>query len=184
MGITEILFIGIGLAMDAFAVSVSGGLSMKKIRAVNVLKIALCFGLFQAVMPTIGWLAAGSFAYYIELCDGWIALILLGYIGAKMIYESLKGGEDCELKDITKLKTLLPLGVATSIDALVVGVTFVTSYRGAEILMPVSVIGITTFLISAVGVAFGKKFGELLGSKAEIAGGTILILIGIKIFLS
>lgn len=183
MGITEILFIGIGLSMDAFAVSVSGGLTMRKIYAKNVIKIALCFGLFQAIMPTIGWLAASSFEKYIRIYDGWIALILLGYIGVKMIYESIKGEENTD-KDISKLKILIPLGIATSIDALVVGVTFVSSYIGWAIIEPVSLIGMTTFLISAVGVTFGKKFGEMLGSRAEIAGGIILIAIGIKIFLS
>lgn len=182
MTLTEIIFIGIGLSMDAFAVSVSGGLTMKKVTAVNVLKIALCFGIFQAAMPLIGWFAASAFEKYIERYDGWVALILLGYIGGKMVYEGIfKKDEDFD-KDITQLSTLLLLGIATSIDALMVGVTFVSSYSGAQIIPPVSIIGLTTFLISSVGVIFGKKFGDLLGNKAEIAGGIILILIGLKIF--
>ena len=182
MSITEILFIGIGLSMDAFAVSISGGLAMKKIKISNVLKIALCFGLFQALMPLIGWLATGLFSKYIAMFDRWIALILLGYIGGKMIYEGINSHNEDDSRDITDTSSLLILGIATSIDALMVGVTFVTSFKGFEIFMPISLIGITTFLISATGVYFGKKFGDLLGNKAEIVGGIILILIGLKIF--
>lgn len=182
MSITEILFIGIGLSMDAFAVSISGGLTMKKIKISNVLKIALCFGLFQALMPLIGWLAAGLFSKYIAMFDRWIALILLGYIGGKMIYEGINSRSEDDSRDITDTSSLLILGIATSIDALMVGVTFVTSFKAFEIFMPISLIGITTFLISATGVYFGKKFGDLLGNKAEIVGGIILILIGLKIF--
>lgn len=183
MGILEVIFIGIGLSMDAFAVSVSSGLTMKKILLRNILKLSLCFGLFQAIMPLIGWLAACSFCKYIEMFDGWIALLLLGFIGGKMLYDGLKNDDDDNLNtDYTSLWSLLILGVATSIDALMVGVTFVTSYKGAEIIPPITIIGLTTFLLSASGVFLGKKFGDLLGSKAEIAGGIILILIGLKIF--
>ena len=182
MGILEVIFIGIGLSMDAFAVSVSSGLTMKKILLKNVLKLSLCFGIFQAIMPLIGWFAACSFCKYIEMFDGWIALILLGFIGSKMLYDGLKNDEEGPKADYTNLWSLLVLGVATSIDALMVGVTFVTHYKGAEIISPITLIGITTFLLSAAGVFLGKKFGEILGSKAEIAGGVILILIGLKIF--
>lgn len=181
MSIGETIFIGIGLSMDAFAVSVSSGMTMKKIKICDVLKIALCFGLFQAIMPLIGWFAACSFCKYIEMFDKWIALGLLGYIGIKMIYDGIKHDEDSE-HNITGLVSLIILGIATSIDALMVGVTFVTSFTAKNILMPVSIIGLTTFLISAVGVFFGKKFGDLLGAKAEICGGIILVLIGLKIF--
>ena len=182
MGILEVIFIGIGLSMDAFAVSVSSGLTMRKILLKNVLKLSLCFGIFQAIMPLIGWFAACSFCRYIEMFDGWIALALLGFIGGKMLYDGLKNDEETTNTDYTSLWSLLILGIATSIDALMVGVTFVTSYRGTEIILPITIIGLTTFLLSASGVYLGKKFGELLGSKAEIAGGIILILIGLKIF--
>ncbi len=183
MEILEIILIGIGLAMDAFAVSVSGGMLMKKIKIKNVLKIAFCFGFFQALMPTLGWLVAGRFENYIVQFDHWIALILLGFIGGKMIYESIADKDEEFDKDITNNLSLFILGIATSIDALMVGVTFVGTYSGFGIIEPVSIIGITTFLISFVGVFFGKKFGDLLGSKAELVGGIILVLIGIKIFV-
>lgn len=182
MGLIEVIFIGIGLSMDAFAVAVSSGLTMKKILLRNVLKLSLCFGLFQAIMPLIGWFAACSFCKYIEMFDGWIALILLGFIGGKMLYDGLKNDEESTDTDYTGLWSLLILGVATSIDALMVGVTFVTHYKGAEILLPITIIGLTTLLLSASGVYLGKKFGDLLGNKAEITGGIILILIGLKIF--
>lgn len=184
MSIIEIISIGIGLSMDAFAVSVSGGMNLKKVKISNALKVGLSFGIFQALMPFIGWFAAGSlFSSYIEKFDRWIALILLGYIGGKMLYDGIFKKEDDECIDINNLITLLVLGIATSIDALMVGVTFVTTYKGVGIVPPISIIGLTTFLISFFGVYFGKKFGDLLGNKSTIAGGIILILIGLKIFL-
>lgn len=183
MSIIEIIFIGIGLSMDAFAVSVSSCMSARKLKLYNTLKIALCFGIFQALMPFIGWVAAGSlFSKYIEKYDRWIALILLGYIGGKMLYDGIFKKEDEQCIDITNNITLLTLGIATSIDALMVGVTFVSVYKGFEIITPISIIGITTFLISFFGVHLGKKAGDVLGNKSTIAGGIILILIGLKIF--
>ena len=183
MSIVEIISIGIGLSMDAFAVSVSGGMNLKKVKASNALKVGLCFGIFQALMPFIGWFAAGSlFNRYIEKFDRWIALILLGYIGGKMLYDGIFKNDDDESIDINNNLTLLILGIATSIDALMVGVTFVTTYKGLAIIPPISIIGLTTFLISFFGVYFGKKSGDLLGNKSTIAGGIILIIIGIKIF--
>ena len=182
MGLIEVIFIGIGLSMDAFAVALSSGLTMKKTLLKNVLRLAFCFGLFQAIMPLIGWFAACSFCTYIEMFDGWIALILLGFIGSKMLYDGIKNEDEHNSTDYTSLCSLLILGVATSIDALMVGVTFVTNFKGTEIISPITIIGLTTFLLSAIGVVLGKKFGELLGSKAEIAGGLILIFIGLKIF--
>lgn len=183
MSIVEIISIGIGLSMDAFAVSVSGGMNLKKVKVYNALKVGLCFGVFQALMPLAGWFAAGSlFSSYIERFDRWIALILLGYIGGKMLYDGIFKKDDDECIDINNNITLLILGIATSIDALMVGVTFVSDFKGFEIVNPISVIGFTTFLISFFGVYFGKKSGDLLGNKSTIAGGIILILIGLKIF--
>lgn len=183
MSIIEIISIGIGLSMDAFAVSVSGGMNLKKVRVMNALKVGLCFGIFQALMPLTGWFAAGSlFSTYIEKFDRWIALILLGYIGGKMLYDGIFKKDDDESIDVNNNLTLLLLGVATSIDALMVGVTFVKDFKGFGIINPISIIGITTFLISFFGVYFGKKSGDLLGNKSTIAGGIILILIGLKIF--
>ncbi|MEE1043044.1 MAG: manganese efflux pump MntP family protein, partial [Clostridia bacterium] len=181
MDILEIIFIGIGLSMDAFAVAVSGCMSGRKIKLFDALKVGLCFGIFQALMPFIGWLAAGSlFNTYIEKYDRWIALILLGYIGGKMLYDGIFKDDDEACVDITNNFTLFVLGIATSIDALMVGVTFVSNFKGFEIINPVSIIGITTFLISLCGVYLGKKSGNFLGNKSTIAGGIILILIGLK----
>lgn len=183
MSLIEIIFIGIGLSMDAFAVSVSGCMNSKKIKFYNALKVGLCFGIFQALMPFIGWVAAGSlFSTYIERFDKWIALILLGYIGGKMLYDGIFKKDDDECIDITDNLTLLMLGVATSIDALMVGVTFVSTFKDFEIINPISIIGLTTFLISLCGVYLGKKFGNILGNKSTITGGIILILIALKIF--
>lgn len=183
MSIIEIIFIGIGLSMDAFAVSVSSCMNQKKFKISNVLKVGLCFGLFQALMPFIGWFASGSlFNTYIAKFDRWIALVLLGYIGGKMLYDGICKKETNECVDITNNFTLLILGIATSIDALMVGVTFVTNFIGFEIIKPISIIGITTFLISVSGVYLGKKTGDLLGNKSTVAGGIILLIIALKIF--
>lgn len=184
LNIIEIISIGIGLSMDAFAVSVCGGMNCKKLRIRNALKVGLCFGIFQALMPFIGWFAAGSlFSAYIEKYDNLVALILLGFIGVKMLYDGIFKKDDDECVNINNIGNLLLLGIATSIDALMVGVTFVSDFKGFEIINPISIIGITTFLISFMGVYLGKKSGDLLGNKSTIAGGVILILIGLKIFL-
>lgn len=183
MNIIEILSIAVGLSMDAFAVSICGGMNCKKTKIKNALKVGLCFGIFQALMPFIGWFAAGSlFSKYIEKFDEWIALILLCFIGGKMLYDGIFKQDDEDCININDFKTLLVLGIATSIDALMVGITFVTSYKSIEILTPLAIIGFTTFLISFFGVYFGKKSGDILGNKSTIAGGIILILIGLKIF--
>lgn len=183
MSLIEIISIAIGLSMDAFAVSICGGMNCKKLRLKNALKVGLCFGIFQALMPFIGWFAAGSlFSTYIEKFDRWIALILLGFIGGKMIYDGIFQKDDDGCVNINYTPSLIMLGVATSIDALMVGVTFVTDFKGFDIINPLSIIGITTLLISFSGVYLGKKSGDLLGNKSTIAGGIILILIGLKIF--
>lgn len=183
MSIVEILSIGIGLSMDAFAVSVSGGMNLKKVKIFNILKVGLCFGIFQALMPLMGWFAAGSlFSMYIEKFDRWIALLLLGFIGVKMLYSGIFKTDNDKNVNIANIFPLLLLGIATSIDALMVGVTFVSDFKGTEITAPLSIIGITTFFISCFGVYFGKKSGDLLGNKSTVAGGVILILIGFKIF--
>lgn len=183
MSIVEIISIGIGLSMDAFAVSVSNCMNQKKIKITNALKVGLCFGIFQALMPLVGWFAAGSlFNTYIEKFDKWIALILLGYIGGKMLYDGIFKKDKDECIDTNNNLTLLLLGIATSIDALMVGVTFVSDFKGLNIVNPISIIGLTTFLISCFGVYLGKKFGDILGNKSVIAGGIILLLIALKIF--
>lgn len=181
MGYPELLLIAVGLSMDAFAVAVCKGLAMPLANRKRAVVIALFFGGFQAVMPLLGWALGRQFERYITSVDHWIALVLLVVIGGKMILEAVRGadGDDCE--DGLDIRELLGLSVATSIDALAVGVTF--AFLQVQIVPAVSLIGVTTFLLSLLGVFVGRKFGGWLMKKAQIAGGVILILIGIKIFL-
>ena len=176
----EIIFIAIGLAMDAFAVSICKGLAIKKIKIRNSIIVGTYFGMFQAIMPLIGYMLGNSFRNFVTNIDHWIIFLLLGIIGIKMIVDSFE--ENNEKSDSSiELKTMLLLALATSIDALAVGITF--SFFKLNIFYVVSIIGIITFLLSAIGVKIGNKFGNKLQNKAEIFGGIILILIGIKILL-
>ncbi len=179
MGIIEIFLIGVGLAMDAFAVAVCKGLKMKKINIKQMSIIALFFGGFQAIMPLLGWLLGSSFKRYFESFGHWIAFGLLFIIGGKMIYDTFCCGE--EEKNSFDIKELFVMAIATSIDAFAVGVSF--ALFKINILSAVSVIGITTFVISALGVLIGCRFGEIFKNKATLLGGIILILIGFKILL-
>lgn len=183
MGITELILISIGLAMDAFAVSVCKGLKMRKLNYKQGCIIAGFFGVFQALMPLIGWAVGINFARYIDGIDHWVAFVLLTFIGIKMILESLKGeekeGEDFDMLDI---RELIILSLATSIDALAVGITLALM-PDIHIVTSVLIIGVITFGISFVGVVIGNKFGAKYQSKAEIVGGVILVLIGVKIVL-
>ncbi|MBU3804888.1 MAG: manganese efflux pump MntP family protein [Candidatus Cellulosilyticum pullistercoris] len=184
MGIIELILIAIGLSMDAFAVAVCKGLCMRKINYKHTLIIALFFGGFQAIMPLIGWVLGKQFEQYITSVDHWIAFGLLVLIGGKMIWEVFKGEEEeaaCSYVEKLDLKELFILAIATSIDALAVGITF--AFLKVNIWMPISLIGVTTFGLSMVGVIIGNKFGEKYKSKAELAGGIILILIGFRILL-
>lgn len=181
----EIFLIGVGLAMDAFAVSVCKGLAMQKVRKKDVFIIGIFFGGFQALMPFIGWLLGTRFEQYIVEFDHWLAFILLSLIGGKMIYEVIKG-DDGEFGDEKRdmpldLKELLVMAVATSIDALAVGITF--AFLSYPLVQSVAIIGITTFFLSVAGVFIGNIFGTKFKKKAELAGGVILILIGLKILL-
>ena len=182
MGLLELLLIALGLSMDAFAVSLCKGLGMSKLRLRNATVIALFFGGFQAAMPLLGWLLGKQFESYITSVDHWIAFGLLSLIGGKMIYEVLKK-DRCPVVsgDILRIKELFLLAVATSIDALAVGITF--AFLHVSIIPSVSLIGAITFVTSLAGVCIGHKFGSKLKSKAELAGGVVLILIGIKILL-
>ena len=184
MTFTEILLIGIGLSMDAFAVAISKGLSMQKINYKAGLIIALFFGVFQAGMPLIGYFAAIRFERYIIAADHWIAFGLLSFIGGKAIVEAIKeirSGEKKEESFRLRYGELVILAIATSVDALAVGISF--AFLSVQIWKSVSIIGVTTFLISFAGVCIGNRFGAKLKTKAEIAGGVILILIGLKILL-
>ncbi len=180
MGFIEIFLTGVGLSMDAFAVAVCKGLKMKRLNTAQTLIIALFFGGFQALMPVIGWLLGKSFEAYITAFDHWIAFLLLAFIGGKMIYDSFKSEkEDC--RDDFDIKELTVMAIATSIDALAVGITF--AFLKVDVLFAVLVIGITTFFLSAIGVIIGHRFGSVFKNKAELSGGIILILIGLKILL-
>lgn len=183
MGFFELFLIAVGLSMDAFAVSICKGLKMQRFNVRHAGVIALAFGGFQALMPVIGWFLGKQFESYITGIDHWIAFALLAVIGGKMAVESFKKEEEDSSKENEKLdiKELLVLAVATSIDALAVGITF--AFLQVSIVPAVSLIGVITFVLSAVGVFIGHKFGAKFKSKAELAGGIILILIGLKILL-
>lgn len=185
MTLLEIFLIGIGLSMDAFAVAICKGLAMpNKVDKKGALLIALYFGVFQAVMPTLGWLLGSQFARYVTRLAPWIAFILLAWIGGNMIRESLSKEErEEEETGSVSHKELLVLAVATSIDALAVGVTFSMLELAVSIAVAVILIGCTTFAISLAGVYVGNVFGAKYKSKAEFVGGAILILIGVKILL-
>lgn len=185
MGIIELLLISVGLAMDAFAVSVCKGLNMSKINYKNAGIIALFFGAFQGFMPLIGYFLGTRFQRYIQSIDHWIAFGLLVFIGGQMIFEVFKGEEEAldEDGDKLQLKQLFILAIATSIDALAVGITFALLDGGVGIITSVLMIGIVTFIISFMGVIIGNRFGNKYESKAQLAGGIILVLIGLKILL-
>lgn len=180
MGAIEILLIGIGLAMDAFAVSVCKGLAMKKMSWKKAILIGLYFGIFQAVMPVIGYFLGTTFERFITNVDHWVAFILLVGIGINMVKEAFDK-ESENRNDNVDVKTMLVLSIATSIDALAIGITF--ACLKIHIVMPVITIGLITFIISVIGVKIGNRFGDKYEKKAEIMGGVILILLGIKILL-
>ena len=185
MGIAELILLSVGLAMDAFAVSICKGLNMTKINYKHAGIIALFFGVFQAVMPLIGFGLGTRFAKYIESIDHWVAFGLLVFIGGQMILEAVKGEEEEDADeggDKLDIKQLFILAIATSIDALAVGITFAL-LDGVSIWFSVAIIGTITFIISFVGVIIGNRFGNKYEKKAELAGGIILVLIGIKILL-
>lgn len=181
----ELLLLGIGLAMDAFAVAVCKGLAMRRVNKKQAVVIGLFFGGFQALMPLIGWGLGSQFEAYITSIDHWIAFALLGLIGGKMIFEALKPEEDVEIAEMDApldLKELLVLAVATSIDALAIGVTF--AFLDYPIVEAVTIIGVVTFFIAVGGVYAGNFFGNKYKRKAELAGGVILVLLGFRILLS
>ena len=179
----ELLLIGVGLSMDAFAVAVCKGLGMRRINYRHMLIIALFFGGFQALMPFLGWLLGSRFARYITRYDHWIAFLLLLFIGGKMIWDTLhEGGKEQDFTDSSlDLKELLLMAIATSIDALAMGITF--AFLSVSIGKASAIIGCTTFIISAIGVFIGNRFGARYKNKASLTGGIILILIGCKVLL-
>mgnify|MGYP001387950979 FL=1 len=179
MSILDLFILAVGLSMDAFAVSVCKGLSLGKIKPKHMCIAGAWFGGFQALMPLIGYFLGSFFAEMIEKYDHWVAFVLLAIIGGNMIKESF--GKDEKVDSSMDVKSMLLLAIATSIDALAVGVTF--AFLQVQIVPAVSFIGVITFIFSAVGVKIGSLFGTKYKSKAELFGGIVLVLIGIKILL-
>ena len=181
----ELFLLGVGLSMDAFAVSVCKGLGMRKLDKKQALIIGLYFGGFQALMPLIGWLLGSQFQQYITSIDHWIAFILLGFIGGKMMVEAVREWNEEETVEVMDApidhKNMFVLAVATSIDALAVGITF--ALLNTPIIEAITIIGITTMVLSIIGVIVGNFFGSRYKSKAEFIGGLILVLLGLKILL-
>jgi putative Mn2+ efflux pump MntP len=181
MDILTVFIVAMGLAMDCFAVSIASGVILRDLKLRKAFKIGLFFGLFQALMPCVGWLAGVGMKSFISGCDHWIAFGLLGLVGGKMIYESFKPkGAKKEINPLN-LAVLLTLSLATSIDALAVGVSM--AFLEMAIILPVIIIGAVAFLVSVAGVYAGHRFGHIFGSKIEAAGGMILIAIGLKILI-
>ena len=183
MGYIEIFFIAVSLAMDAFAVSVSNGLMLPKIQIKHAIIFGLFFGVFQFIMPLIGWACGSRFSQYIVNVDHWVAFVLLSLIGGKMVYETFKDDENNvrDEKNIMSFSNLTILAIATSIDALAVGVTF--ALVKVNVLSASVIIGIVAFILSFVGVMLGKKIGSVFQTYAERIGGLVLIGIGIKILI-
>ena len=178
MGILELLLIAIGLAMDAFAVSICKGLAMKKMNWKKAIIVGLYFGIFQALMPVIGYFLGTTFESLVTKVDHWIAFILLAFIGGKMLKEAFDNNSE-GYNDSVNFKTMVVLAIATSIDALAVGITFAFLQTNIAVIL----IGVVTFILSVIGVKIGNQFGIKYEKRAEIIGGIILILIGIKILL-
>ena len=180
------IMLGVGLAMDAFSVSLANGLNESKMKTPRMTLMAGIFAAFQFAMPMIGWVCVSTIADYFKAFEKfipWIALALLGYIGGKMLYEGIKGGDEEDEKAAATFGALLVQGVATSIDALSVGFT-IAHYNLAEALLSCLLIGVVTFFICFAGIAIGKKAGTKLANKAGILGGCILIFIGLEIFIT
>ena len=177
------ILLGVGLAMDACAVSMADGLKEPKMQVWKVIVIASLFGIFQAAMPLIGYFVGHAFLFYIEKFIPWIALILLSFIGGKMLIEGIKNKEEEEVNNNLGIKVLLVQAIATSIDALSVGFT-IADYTIIEAFLCTGIVCLVTTVICIAAVYIGKKFGTKLGNKAVILGGIVLIVIGVEIFIS
>ncbi|MFC1913321.1 manganese efflux pump MntP family protein [Chloroflexota bacterium] len=182
LDIPSILFIALGLSADCFAVALSGSISMRSVSLLQKLRTSLTFGFFQALMPILGWLAGRTVVNIIADYDHWIAFIVLVLIGIRMIWESTREKKDHNKIDITRGFILLTLAVATSIDALAVGLTF--AFLRVRIVLASSLIGIVAFMVTMLSFVIGRKAGELIGKRAEAIGGVILIIIGLRILLT
>ena len=193
MSLFELFLVAVGLSMDAFAVAICKGLGMKKLDMRQALVIGLFFGGFQALMPTIGWFLGAQFASLVTPIDHWIAFILLAAIGGKMLFDAIKDDDESETGEVKDgegakgsaprldLRELTMLAIATSIDALAVGITF--AFMDVDIVLAASFIGVVTFVLSVIGVAVGNQFGSRWEKPSTIVGGVVLILIGVRILL-
>ena len=181
MGIIELILTAIGLSADAFAVATCKGLSVKKVKLKHYLSVGLWFGGFQALMPFLGYLLGSMFEKYITSFDHWIAFALLSFLGVKMIIEFFRKEEEVK-DDGFSFKAMFVLAIATSIDALASGIAFGV-LEGVNIYLAISLIGVTTCILSMIGLKIGNLFGSRFKSKAELAGGIILVLLGLKILL-
>ena len=187
MTVLEIWLLAIGLAMDCFAVSIASGILLKQIRIYPMLQMAFLFGLFQAMMPIFGWFAATQFSHLVENIDHWIAFGILAFLGGRMIINSFKEEEEKQSYNPAKLRTAITLAIATSIDAMAVGISFacVGMKHFQELVFPINIIGLVSFILSIVGLLIGICFGKTIAKrlKAELWGGIILLCIGIKILV-
>lgn len=184
MDIISLVLTALALAADAMSVSISNGIAVKKLQLPKVLLMALLFGGFQALMPTLGWLLGTSVSKYISAFDHWIAFLLLAFIGFKMIVESFKNDEETVKKDPFSITSLLIMAVATSIDALAVGISFASlAIPGSELWLGIALIGVITFTLSCLGAFLGKFLGNMFKKRAGLIAGIILCLIGLKILL-
>ena len=183
MDFLSVLLIALGLSADCFAVALSGSIAMRTVSGLQVFRTSLAFGLFQALMPVLGWLAGRTIVEIIADYDHWVAFVLLAIIGSRMIWESFRSKDKpSESTDITKGLLLLVLSVATSIDALAVGLTF--AFLEVNIVMAVSTIGLVAFVATTIGFLLGRKASGLIGKRAEAIGGVVLIAIGLRILLT
>jgi manganese efflux pump family protein len=182
MDLLVLIGIALGLSMDALAVSVANGIMIKKLHVRHAFRIAFSFGFFQAIMPLIGWAAGITFASYIREIDHWVAFVLLVLVGSRMIWESISiSRKDEAVRNCLHFPTLLILSIATSIDALAVGVSF--AFLDVTIWFPILIIGLITFILCFIGIILGNRLGPIFGNKLGIIGGLVLIGIGVKILI-
>jgi putative Mn2+ efflux pump MntP len=177
-----LLALSVGLAMDAFAVAVATGLAIQAVTPRHIFRLGFHFGLFQFMMPILGWLAGGQLSNYLQDYDHWLAFVLLSYVGGKMLVEAFSEKDESSDSDPTRGLKLVTLSVATSLDALAVGMSM--ALLGVSVWLPSVVIGLVAALLTAVGITFGSRIGSRWGRWAEVAGGVVLILIGLRVLLS
>lgn len=175
------ILVAFGLCMDSFAISICNGMMLKKSKISKFIEIALIFGIVQFIFPVLGWALGAAVAKYIASFDHWIAFGLLAYLGGKMVYESFQKDDKCELVDANNFWNLVMMAVATSIDAMVVGLSL--ALIGESIIGPAAIIGFVTFSVCLAGLTVGQKIGHLFENKAELVGGLVLIGIGVKILV-